>query len=461
MAALALTINGNTEHLPEDEANRDTAMQRYWEAKQRGDMTARLVRVEDLVAANDHITRDPDDDDPPPAAPAASQPIPESPVLGGTVSVLAHERIQLQESWLAKAGFAMAPPLYAPGTRVLPLGDQNFRVERQRVERLPVFRDAADLVTAEIRTENRRDVNVPLRELSMTDHGTLMVGEAEHALELGAFTQLATLCGFGMGARYLAERCDAPLRADNVNAQLAKAKDRVLTLRTRSHGDDQRQAFAVVTPTYAAVDTDAVLGKALMPLMDARVEMLYDGAGSRATALWMPDQVVDLAAGDIFKAGVRIETDDTGRGRVRVSAVVFRNRCLNLLVIGEGTVETVSAVHKGDPGAILAKVEAGIDGARAKVADFLGAWGHARTVRVDPEVTIRRWVEDKKLGPIGDKARDAIVEALLSAWQHEPGDTLADCVNAVSRAAHEHPFWGMDFRQELERRTASLVLVPR
>lgn len=57
--------------------------------------------------------------------------------------------------------------------------------------------------------------------------------------------------------------------------------------------------------------------------------MLYDGTGGRATALWMPDQVVDLVAGDLFKVGVRIQTDDTGRGRIRVAGVVWRNRCLN------------------------------------------------------------------------------------------------------------------------------------
>lgn len=461
MAALALTINGTTEHLPETPENRESAMRRYWEARQQGDQTAHLARVEDLAPKTTPAPpQDDGDDDPPPAAPAAALPPPPERTRAGTVSFLARERIQLQEEWLAEAGFAMAPPLYAPGTRVLALGDQNFKIERTRVEALPHFGDAAQRVGVEICREERADLAANVHELSLTDAGTLVVGGQEHALEVGAFYQLANLCGFGMGARYLAERCDAPLRAHNVNAQIKQSRERRLCLRTRSQGG-LRHVFAVVTPAYAPVDTDAVLSRATPTLQDAHVEMVYDGSGVRATAIWMPDQVVDLAAGDVFKVGVRVETDDTGRGRVRVSAVAFRNRCLNLLVIGEGTVETVSAVHKGDPRAILSKVEQGIQCARLNVGIFLDAWGHARTVKVEPEQILRRWVEHKKLGPIPEKSRDAIVEALLSAWHQEPGDTLADCVNAVSRAAHEAPSWPIDFGAELERRAASLVLARR
>jgi hypothetical protein len=458
---LALTLNGQTEHLPETETTKDDAMRRYWLAKESGDVTARLVRVEELVPANTPPAND-GDDDPPPAGGAAGGIVEtrETVTQPGAVSTLALVRIRAQEEWVAKAGFALAPPLYAPGTRVLPLGDQNFRTERTRVEALPPFRGASAAVSCSIREEKRRDVSVKLHELAMTEHGTLMVGEEEHQLDLGAFYQLAVHCGFGMGARYLAEKCDGSLRAVNVNRQLRKTPNRTLTLRTRKGEDhDARTVYATVTPAYAPVDTDRVLQAVEPHLAEARTEMVYDGSGVKATALWMPDQVVDLAAGDIFKAGVRVETDDTGRGRIRVSAVVVRNRCLNLLIIGEGTVETVSAVHKGSPETILNRVAQGIGEARAKIGDFLQAWGHARTVKTDPERLIKLWVEHRELGNISPKERDSVVEALLSAFHKEPGDTLADAVNAVSRAAHETVAWGMDFRAELERHAARLVYV--
>jgi len=197
-------------------------------------------------------------------------------------------------------------------------------------------------------------------------------------------------------------------------------------------------------------------------LHDAHVELRYDGRGIRGTALWMPDEIVDLAAGDIFKVGVRIESDDTGRGRIRVSGVVFRNRCLNLIIIGEGEVETVAQVHRGEPSRILEVVSEGVETAREKVGSFLEAWGHARTVKVDVPELLRDWVAKKKVDLPGIRsaaAREEVVDAFESAWRKEPGDTLADAVNAVTRAAHEESKWDVLFREALERQAAELVYV--
>lgn len=436
---LALTIDHTTEYIDPTEA--DDAMLRYWHAKQAGDDSARLIRV----------TRVPDpehDDDPPPTA-------------HGQVSDVARSRIASQERWLDEAGFHVAPPLYAPGTRVIDLGDRNFRFERQRVETLPLFGDVASQLTCTVGREDRRDLSVRLPDLKMAASGHLVVEGEELLLERGAFHQLVHLAGFGSGARYLADHCSSALRAHNVNRQLLAAEGRTITLRTRRVGSG-RGVYATVTPTYSAVDSDAVFGAVAESLSDAHTELTYDGSGAKATALWMPDQVTDLAAGDIFKVGVRVETDDTGRGRIRVSGVVFRNRCLNLIVIGEGEVETVSQVHRGDPERILARVREGVSEAREKVGNFLEAWGHARTVTVDVPALLREWVEERKLripGVRSAAARDAAVEALLRGWQREPGDSLADAVNAVTRAAHEEPSWGLDIREELERQAARLVLV--
>lgn len=445
---IALTISGKTEYLDEDK--RDDAMQRYWQAKQSGDQTANLVKVEKMPL----VLVKPDDDDDPEDPPPAATP-------SGVISPIAQARITQQETWLMKAGFSLPPPLFAPGTRVVELGDENFRIERQRVDKMPLFSLAMDRICDQIRHEARSDIEVGLRQCLMTDTGTLTVHGQELAIETGAFQQLAVLGGFGKGLAYLRELCEPELRAFNVNRQLEKTRNRKIVLRTRENIQGGRQVFAVVTPTYAVVDSDAVLANVHAALRDAHTEMRYDGMGVYATALWMPDEVVDLAAGDVFKVGVRVETDDTGRGRIRISGVAFRNLCLNLIIIGEGEVETVSAVHKGDPSRILSLVRDGVNKARDKISSFLEAWGYARTVKVDPMETFEQWVEEKKLQVRGDRDRDALVEILLSSWKKEPGDTLADCVNAVSRAAHETPTWGLDVREEFERQAAKLVLVPR
>lgn len=432
---LALTIRGATEYL--DEADQENAMGRYWTARNDGDASAKLVKID----------RNPDDD-----------PDPKPPTAPGQVSAVAQARIAIQDRSLKANGFSMAKPLFAAGTRVLPLGDQNFKLERIKVEQMPVWNDAANRVFDMINVENRQDIDVLLRDVRMTPSGELVVKGEPHAIGEDAFHQLVSLMGVGNGARYLAS-CPIDLRATNVNRQAELQRNRTLRLRTRQDGEG-RAVFATVTPSYASVDTDRVLATVTPDLADSHVELIYDGTGARATGLFMPDQVVDLAAGDIFKVGVRIETDDTGRGRIRVSAVAFRNRCLNLIVIGEGTVETVSAVHKGDPARILDTVKDGVIAARAKVGDFLEAWGHARKRTIDVAATLRNWVDDKKLGNIAVRDRDEAVEQLLQSWRVEPGDTLADAVNAVTRSAHESPWWTRDLRAELEQRAANLVLVP-
>ena len=162
---LALTTKGQTQYLAEED--RDRAMLAYWNARQAGDTTAKLMRVEEIAEA----------------AP---------PTPSGQVSEVARLRVAQQEKWLRDSGFAPAPPLFAAGTRVLPLGDDNFRIERQRVEALPRFRDAADLVSAQVRMENREDVTVRSSAMAMDEDGRLVVDGVAMAMETGSFLQLAT-----------------------------------------------------------------------------------------------------------------------------------------------------------------------------------------------------------------------------------------------------------------------------
>jgi len=417
-------------------------MQRYWSAKQGGDKSANLERSAGNV-------------------PTSTAAAPERTAPPGVVSPLAAARIRRQDATLALAGFDVPPPLYAPGTVVTALGKEKFHIERKRVEDMPTFQDASAQLTRTIELEDRRDTLVEGSDLHMTPGGQLIAGDCTLGLEESAFTQLALLTGFGAGSRYLARHCSPGLRATNVNAQLEQ-RSRSLVLRTRRHGQG-RSVYAIVTPTYAAVDSHQVLDAVSAELSETRVEMRYDGTGARATALFMPDQIVDLAAGDIFKAGVRIQTDDTGRGRIVISAVVYRNLCLNLILIGEGRVDTLSRVHRGDPQRILEELSPGVELAKDKIADFLDAWGHARTVKVDPPILFADWLTQRKLVIPGVRTaqdRDQAVELLLGSWDREPGDTLADAVNAVTRAAHENPLWGVDIREELERQASRLVLIP-
>jgi len=170
--AIALTIQGKVTYHDDSEA--DEVMRRYFQAHTGGDATASIRQVE--RPKEDDVTTAP-----------------------GTVSEVARGRIKQQEDDLVKAGFAVRAPIYAPGMRVLPLGDDNFRLERERVEALPAFEDAAKRVQEVVERENREDIEMHTDDLKMEEDGTLLVDGTSMLIEREAFVQLAMLGGFGGG----------------------------------------------------------------------------------------------------------------------------------------------------------------------------------------------------------------------------------------------------------------------
>ncbi len=73
-------------------------------------------------------------------------------------------------------------------------------------------------------------------------------------------------------------------------------------------------------------------------------------------------------------------------------------------------------------------------------------------------------VELRKLelpGIRSKKDRDAVLLDLFSAWEEEPGDSMADVANAMTRAAHTTGRYDYLLQEALERQAAELVLLPR
>ena len=56
----------------------------------------------------------------------------------------------------------------------------------------------------------------------------------------------------------------------------------------------------------------------------------------------------------------------------------------------------------------------------------------------------------------GVTANAVATEALLSAWTQEPGNTLADLINAVTRYAHASKL-GIDRQEKVERSAGELI----
>lgn len=393
---------------------------------------------------------------------------------GETVSRVAHDRVMAQAQMLRDAGFTgdivdVDTLIYAPGHRVNETGDANFAKFRRNIARLPGPQVAAQRLTARIQAEQRADVEYDARDLTVSaqDGYTLNVGPT---LTSRAFDQIGALCKFGPGTTYLQTLCTAEQRAHNANIHLGSLeKERPVVLRTRNDGEGGREVYATVTPSYTRLDADKVFAGVVEAgvLDDTKIELTYTNARVRATALFMPDHVVDLACGDVFKIGVRFSTSDAADGKYKVSVVAFRNACENLIIITESEVVTMSRVHRGqmDLEELVQAICAAIGEAFQKAEPFLASWKQSREYKItDAHAALAALVENRDIVLTGMRSgaqREQLVSALCTAFDAEPGDSAADLANAITRAAHERTdLFSLDLREELEKQASALILLP-
>jgi hypothetical protein len=382
-----------------------------------------------------------------------------------------------------KAGFAPEQPHFARGTMVVRAGVDKARRSRVEHDAKPLVREYCGEFVDRITAEHRSDELVATHDLSMDVDGSLVDCKTErrYVLARAAFDGLCSRLGFG-GAAYLA-KCWPELRRHNVNAWLeALADDEdarralhaaeqakrpshrredfevdMLKFRTRN-GASGREVFGVVSPSYSAFDVDRIAeALAIAAPADARGTVDYDGNRAKFEVMFhsniRPEKYV---AGEFFKAGVVVRTDDTGGGSLRGSAVVFQNLCLNLIVIDQATQDLFRIRHVGSVAAMVAKFRQGFRAALGKIEHFQRAWGYAVSDNVveearaqNPDMPIR--VEDalpglfsaiveRELVPVRGRSA-VVVPKLMEMWAKDTsaaaGPTRAAVVNAFTRYAHE------------------------
>jgi hypothetical protein len=353
--------------------------------------------------------------DPIPARPTPA-PTPIRPaVKGGAMDTVAAARITGQEDLALTAGFAPKPPLYAAGTRVIDVGVENARREQIEHDEKPLAKTLAGDLVRVVRAEDRRDVpQQAVADLRMTKAGMIVLPGGEPgrggAMATGepgrgerlpmdprAFASLMGRMPCRSGIAYLND-CTPELRALNFNhwavrlhEQEAKGKeDPALTvLRTRKV-EGQRQVFAAVSPTYTSFDADQI-GAALQLALpgDAKGSLEYDGQRMRLEALWRSNVAPEeFAAGEFFKAGVIVRADDTGAGSIRVQSVLWRNLCLNLIILDKAIGVDIRIRHVGSVEALAQRFREAFTQALGSLDGFRRAWGYAMKER--DEVLVER-----------------------------------------------------------------------
>jgi hypothetical protein len=427
---------------------------------------------------------------------------------GGSRGVSAEGKARAQEDELAasEAGFSLAPPVYEIGSLVNSWGVSNFKASRVEHDAKP-GREALEKLSDIVKAEDRKDHLTRVPDITMLDDGRIRrrvgtdgKGQATYGKAL-PITERA-LSGVGThitpgGAGYL-KACPSDLRAHNVNhwtregyREDARATEKAMeewdlggrkgpqpapvmvpkevTLRTRINATaKEREVFAVVGPRYGKHDIDDIAAQIMeskaIPA-DAKFDVVYDGYRARIDVLFHTDiQPEKAVAGEIFKAGLLIKTADDGSGSIQISAQVWRNLCLNLIIIDHAKDLVTRRKHFGS--GIEADVEAGIATAMGKVKHFADKWSEATMEKVlekygvhDVEAVFRGLVFNKVVHVSGVKPED-MFERLMRAYQAEPGYGKDAIVNAVTRAAHTEEWSRWTDVEDMERTGGALLFQP-
>lgn len=402
-------------------------------------------------------------------APAATLP---------TAAEMNTARAKRDEVIARENGFDPKPPIYQIGTAVVEAGVENARASQLEHEKKPSARDVCADLRRQVVAEDRKDIPVKLSETRLAKSGSLVLGTTNAAgqfvetkrygIEPEGFRSLATRCIPASGAGSYLAACDPTLRGGNwlAWAKLAAAEkdEPVHVLRTRRGGEDSRRVFSAVSEGYTAFDADKVAEALQLAFpSDAKGSADYDGFRYRVEGLWHSDVAPnDFVAGEIFKAGVVVRSDDTGGGSLRVQSVIWRNLCLNLIILDKAVGVDIRIRHIGDVKALAHKFRHAFGQALTSVAGFRRAWGAAMHERDDALFTRVQGSTSEDLSKLPPTATlagilngilkrdlvevrgrvDAIVPKLLELHSQDEaadayGVSRASIVNAFTRYAHQ------------------------
>lgn len=408
--------------------------------------------------------------------PVAAPAVPAAPVAqsvndaGGDA---ARERNARHMAALDALGFAVADPFFAVGQPLIQSGKDKRRAMATDHAKKPLIEDAASDVAARIEAERRTDFVVPLRDLTITPEGQISRGKGSIPLEPLAWESLVTAAAPVLpSARALLRVLDPDIRADVWNRQRVKLPETaVAKIGVRKDAEGGWRAFRALSGTYP---TEAQADRVLRAVASAvkgegmRGSVTYDPATTRVRfeGAWMMPHEVDARVGDFLRAGFGGSTADASNGGFRVSLAVTRILCVNL-TLADAYIAAYRRSHRGNLSTVTDEIAATIRAVPEGFAAFAEDWKIARNTGVKGVTLFGKSYNDAREALTGlveagqitqGIARDTLVEALLAAHDKEPGDSLADVLNAVTRAAHEAE-WSEFHRQLLEQRAGELLPV--
>lgn len=409
-----------------------------------------------------------------------------------TVDTAGAERAARDEAKAREFGLALPPAFFALGTTLVQVGVDKARADRVAFDALPAADVAMGRLRLKILSEKREDLAIGLAALRVNVNGKLCgkheVDGEEQSFAIGVERDtMAKLCSIAraeleapgdLGVVTALSFKSSPdivrqgaVLWNNYAAEIGRreetAKERkTVVLRTRevetTDGARRRQAYAVVSESYGEVDVHRV-AEAIGRLPDiglCKAEVFYNG--SRAGIDIITQTTVepeDQTVGDMHRLVLRVQTNDTGGGSLRVYTVAERIACINRTIVSAQGAELIIR-HLGETSTLVAKLREGLSNAHKAVRAFARQWTDAvrplaveaveaaeRKERAAFAAMIERFQRESDL-VAGRELMDGVYRSLLRYQELVPARKVEDTLPAL-RAAHYDPRNAMPGRDKV------------
>ncbi|MCC6575146.1 MAG: hypothetical protein IT462_15325 [Planctomycetes bacterium] len=273
--------------------------------------------------------------------------------------------------------------------------------------------------TLEGLAKKQEDRLIPVDKVSMNINGELRVNYNEnYPVRDYALGQIAAK--LKIPGSYL-RRCDPALRSQNV-ARWLKDLDGQLLLRL-----EDGEVRAVLSDSYRPISHLQILdwlGKKLKETTPVRYELSETSMELQILRDWP-----DGDRHDPLHGGLHLRNSEVGAAKVSISTLVFRQVCLNGLILGGGS-WSYQRRHVGE-----ADIVEQVNGAFVKALDMsttaiTSFRGTAGVVIKDPMAALAKVAERYEL-------TEGEAVATRAAFNVEPAESLYGVINAVTRAGND------------------------
>ncbi len=338
----------------------------------------------------------------------------------------------------------------------------------------PLITEACESFIEEIKAEKREDVDLIMADLRVNDFGMLVKKDGSEIAE-GLDYLKTRPQAWQQLTRQAPDKVHRHLKS-NVNSWLHR-KQATLVGRTFKPAEDTRDLFSLVSQRYAVHDADEIAAEIALRMPEgARGDIQYQGDGGRFeinAALGRPFDI----DGDIHQIIISTRSADNGTLGQSVFFKAHRLKCTNGIYVAQKALIS-NTRHMGDRNTLREQFSKGLAMAADAMESFKTLWSNARAAKFlcartgetlnGPEALARLAVH--KLLAVPHIRPKSLLERLNGAWEKEPGDSVADVINAATRTAHESlddfrsKWFGNDLEEQsgvlLTRSQSSLELAP-